>query len=216
MNKFRYFFITFLTVYSLSINAQQDQKAKDILDKVSATNKSYKTIEAEFIFTRENIQDNTKNTSKGKVDIKGNKYWLDLMGTESFYDGKTLWSFIKDANEVNITEPDPNEEGTLNPAKLFTIYESGFKYKFVGDKFENAKALYEIDLFPKDLKKDYSRITLKIDKDKMQISSFKRSDKNGIRYTIELTKITPNVVLNDTKFTFDKKTHPKTQINDMR
>ena len=116
-------FALFISMFFSSILNAQDQKAKEILDKVSAKNKAYKTIEAEFNFKRENLQDKSSNSSKGKVWIKGNMYKLDLMGTESYFNGKTNWSFIKDANEVNISEPDPKEDGALNPAKLFSIYE---------------------------------------------------------------------------------------------
>ena len=53
MKKFHIFIIlifAFLTAF-----AQQEQKAKDILDKVSAKTKSYKTIKAEFTSTLENL-----------------------------------------------------------------------------------------------------------------------------------------------------------------
>lgn len=216
MNTIKIILIIIISALIFNANAQQDTKAKSILDKVSANNKAYKTIEAEFVFKRENLKDKTNNKSKGKVIIKGNKYKLDLMGTESYFDGKTLYSLIKDANEVNITEPDPSEEGTLNPAKLFTIYEKGFKYKYISEKFENSKALYEIELYPTDVKKEYAKIILKIDKDKNQIFSFLQINNNGTNFGIELTKTNYNKDFNDATFVFDKKTYPKAMINDMR
>ncbi len=193
-----------------------DPKAKNILDQVSAKTKAYKTIEAEFAIILENKQEKINDSKKGKIYIKGNKYKVDLAVSTIFNDGKTQWTYMKDPNEVNITTPDPNDDNSLNPAKMFTIYEKGYKVRFINEKFEKNRSLYEIDLYPIDLKKEFSRITLKIDKDKMQIFSMKRFGKDGTDYYIEVLKMDTNKDMDDTMFTFDKTKYPKVEINDMR
>lgn len=192
------------------------KKAKDILDKVSAKMKTYTTVQAEFVSTMENLQDDVKETLNGTLKLKGNKYKLEISGTEIFTDGKTMWTYLKDANEVNISEPDPNDDSSLNPAKIFKIWESDFKFKFVKESFEKAVALYEIDLYPLKKDKQYSRITLKVDKDKLTISSIKYVGKEGNNYTIEIQKFTPNNPFADNLFTFDEKAHPGVEKIDMR
>lgn len=193
-----------------------DPKAKTILDQVSAKTKAYKSIEAEFGIIVESKQEKTKDSKKGKIWIKGNKYKADLAASNIFNDGKTQWTYMKDANEVNVTTPDPNDDSSLNPAKMFTIYEKGYKIKYIGEKFENARALYEIELYPIDLKKDFTKITLKIDKTKMQIFSMKRFGKDGTDYTIEVVKMETDKEMADAMFTFDKTKYPKVEVNDMR
>ncbi|MBI5539940.1 MAG: outer membrane lipoprotein carrier protein LolA [Bacteroidia bacterium] len=193
-----------------------DPKAKSILDQVSAKTKAYKSIEAEFGIVVESKQEKTKDSKKGKIWIKGNKYKADLAASNIFNDGKTQWTYMKDANEVNITTPDPNDDSSLNPAKMFTIYEKGYKIKYIGEKFENARALYEIELYPIDLKKDFTKITLKIDKTKMQIFSMKRFGKDGTDYLIEVIKMETDKEMADAMFTFDKTKYPKVEVNDMR
>ena len=193
-----------------------DPKAKSILDQVSAKTKVYKSIEAEFGIIVDNKQEKSKDSKKGKIWIKGNKYKADLAASNIFNDGKTQWTYMKDANEVNITTPDPNDDSSLNPAKMFTIYEKGYKIKFIGEKFENTRALYEIELYPVDLKKDFTKITLKIDKTKMQIFSMKRFGKDGTDYLIEVVKMDTDKEMADAMFTFDKTKYPKDEINDMR
>lgn len=193
-----------------------DPKAKTILDKVSSKNKSYKTIKAEFAIILENKKENIKDTKKGLIWIKGNKYKIDLMVSTIFFDGKTQWTYMKESNEVNITEPDPKDDNTLNPAKIFSIYESGFKIRFIKEKFEKNRAIYEIELYPKDLKKDFTKINLKIDKDKMQIFSMKRFGKDGTDFYLEIISVKPNEEMADNIFLFDKTKFPKVEINDMR
>lgn len=193
-----------------------DPKAKTILDKVSAKNKAYKTIKGDFIIILENKRDNIKDTQKGFFWLKGNKYKIDLPASTIFFDGKTQWTYLKEDNEVNITNPDTNDENTLNPAKIFSIYEKDFKIRFIREKFEKTRAIYEIDLYPKDLKKDFSMINLKIDKDKMQIFSMKRVGKDGTDFYIQLNNIIPNEDIADNFFVFDKTKYPKVEVNDMR
>jgi outer membrane lipoprotein-sorting protein len=216
--------LVFIPVLSFSQTAKKEQttyqavdpKAKTILDQVSAKTKAYKTIEAEFAIIVENKQEKTNDSKKGKIYIKGNKYKADLATSTIFNDGKTQWTYMKDPNEVNITSPDPNDDNLLNPAKMFTIYEKGYKIRFINERFEKARALYEIELYPIDLKKDFSKITLMIDKQKMQLFSMKRFGKDGTNYYIEVLKMDTDNEMADGMFTFDKTKYPKVEINDMR
>ncbi len=212
-----------ILIFSINICKSQnetyqaiDPKAKSILDQVSAKTKAYKTIESGFGIIIDNKQDKSKDSKKGTIWIKGTKYKIDLASSVIFNDGKTQWSYMKDANEVNITTPDPNDDNSLNPAKMFTIYEKGYKIKFIAEKFENARALYEIELYPVDIKKDFIKISLKIDKTKMQIFSMKRFGKDGVDYLIEVVNMDTDKEIPDAMFTFDKTKYPKVEINDMR
>lgn len=193
-----------------------DPKAKDILDKVSQKTKAFTSIEAEFAFILENKQSNVKDSQKGKIWIKGNKYKVDMAKALTFFDGKTLHTYMKDANEVNISEPDPKDDNTMNPAKIFTIYESGYKIRYIAEKFEDTRALHEIDLYPKDLKKDYSKITIKIDKTKNELYSMQRYGKDGNVYTIKVLSMKTNQPMEDALFIFDKTKYPKVEIIDLR
>jgi len=210
-------FYVLAIIFFVSTNIfSQDQKAKAILDKLANKTKTYKTIKSEFVFKLENKEDDVSDTYKGTVWIKGNKYRVDLMGSIVYFDGKTQYTYLKESNEVNISEPDGEDDDVLNPSKIFTMYNKNFKYKFVSDKFENTRALQTVDLFPKDLEKEYSRVRLKIDKTKNQIFEIKQYGKDGNYYTIRITKFTPNVKLSDTFFNFNKAKYPGVEVNDMR
>ncbi|MCX7954200.1 MAG: outer membrane lipoprotein carrier protein LolA [Bacteroidales bacterium] len=194
-----------------------DPKAKEILDKVAQKNKGYSSIYAEFGMVLENKKNNMKESQKGYIWIKSPKYKIDLSASRIYYDGKTQWVYNKKAKEVNISEPDTTEDNTLNPAKIFDIYKKDFKIRYIREKFEKNRALYEIELYPKDVKKvDFTKISLKIDKDKMQIFSMKRCGKDGTDFYLELIKIIPNPEISDTTFFFDKSKYPKVEIIDLR
>ena len=196
----------------------QDQKAKEILDKVSQINKSYKTVQIDFSFTLNNPKNNTTETNEGWVALKGTNYRLHMpaLGMDVFSDGKTVWSYLTESNEVNIMENEPDNDDALNPANLFTIYEKGFNYSYAGEENVSGKAAFVIDLVPENKSKEYTKIALFIDKTKYQILKAISYNKDGNTYTLVLKSMKTNQNLSDDIFKFDPAKYPKVQINDMR
>jgi len=203
----------------LNINAQTPEnkaKAKKILDKVSATTKAFTTIDAQFTFELNNQQQNIKEKAVGTIKIKGSKYQLKLMGTTTFCNGKTIWTVLEEDEEVNISDVDPSDDKTLNPAQVFTMYEKGFKYYFLKEIFEDTRALYVIDLIPENPDSEFSRIRLKIDKVKNTVYSMQRFGNDGNIYTIKIKKYTTNKSMPDSMFIFNKSKYPDFDIIDNR
>ena len=61
-------------------------------------------------------------------------YKLDMASDLSIINnGETLWYFMKDVPEVQVMESDSEDE--MNPSKIFTIYERGYKYQYTGESF---------------------------------------------------------------------------------
>ena len=201
---------------SVIVKAQDADKAKEILDKVSEKTKSFKTIKADFSFTLENLQEDITETYDGSIKIKGNKYAIDLMDAKTYFDGKTLYTFMPETEEVNVSEPDENEDGTINPAKIFSLYESGFKYRFIGEPVIDGKTLYEIDLYPESRDKPFSRIKLFIYKDNLTLESLKQMGKDGNNYIIKVKKFQNDLPFDDSEFTFNASAHPDVEVIDMR
>ena len=205
-------------LFSVNINAQDSnsKKAKTILDKVSAKTKTFTTIQAIFSFEMENQQENISEKTAGKIWIKNEKYKLELMGTVTYCDGKISWMHLPDDEEVNISAVDNDSDNSMNPAKIFTMYETGFKYKYINEVFEDTRALHVIDLIPLDYDGEFSRITLKIDKSNNTVYSMKRFGNDGNIYTVKIKKMETNKPLNDSMFKFDKTKFPGVEIIDTR
>lgn len=198
------------------IFAQNTEKAKEILDKVTAKTKTYETIKADFSFTLENLQEEIEEAYQGNIVIKGDKYKAHLMDVDTYFDGKTQWTHMIDAKEVNVDEPDPEDESSLNPASIFTMYQSGFKYAYIGEKTTDGIAVYAIDLFPINRDKPFSRISLEIKKDDLQLFRIKQVGKDGNNYTIVVKKFVVNTAVDNSIFAFDKTAHPDVVVIDMR
>ena len=201
-----------------SLMAQQDMKAKEILDKLSQTSRSYKTIQFDFSFMLENKTGSVTETNEGSVALKGKSYRLQMpaMGMEVFSNGVATWSYLTESNEVNISENDADSDAALNPANLFTIYEKGFRYTYIGEENIAGKTSQVIDLFPTDKTKEFTKVRLYVDKAKYQILMAKTFNKDGNAYTLTLKNMKTDQNLTDDYFKFDPAKYPKVEINDMR
>jgi outer membrane lipoprotein carrier protein len=207
--------VALTTLISLGSFAQEiDAKAKGILDNLSAKTKAYKTIKADFKFTISNKSEGLNETQTGKIQIKGNKYFLSIAGQDVMSDGKTIYTVLKDAEEVQINGiPDEDEDDFISPNKIFTLYETGFKYKYIKEE----KGEHIINLYPKQAdEKDFHRIALYINKVKNQISSVKIFGKDGSTTTYNISAFTADSTISDSKFTFNKTNHPNYEVVDLR
>ena len=201
-----------------NLMAQQDPKAKEILDKLSQTTRSYQSIQIEFSFTLENKKNNVNQTNEGEVVLKGKSYRLHMpvFSMEIFCDGTTTWSYLTEAKECNISGVEEEKEGALNPANIFTIYEKGFNYAYIGEENFAGKTVQMLDLFPVDKSKEFVKVRLYIDKTKSQIAKAQTFNKDGNTYVLVLKNMKTNIELKDDYFKFDKAKYPGVEMNDMR
>lgn len=203
--------------YMHVVNAQTDAKAKAILSDVSKKYRSYAVAKADFTLIIDNQQANAKDTQQGTIYVKANanKYKVSMTTQDMISDGKTLWTYLKEEKEVQVTNV-TNSDDALNPAKIFTIYEKGFKYLYTGDKKVGAKVYQMIDLTPTDINKSYFKIRLTIDKAAKQIASALILEKNGNKYTYTVKSFLANAKVPESTFTFDAKKYPGVEVVDLR
>ncbi|MGD9557863.1 MAG: outer membrane lipoprotein carrier protein LolA, partial [Mangrovibacterium sp.] len=71
--------------------AQQDQKAKSILENVTKTTRSFQSMQATFDYIMDNKEEGIHEENKGEIMMKGNKYRLILpqLGLEVYCDGNS-------------------------------------------------------------------------------------------------------------------------------
>lgn len=212
------FIAAFLVIGSMmSVMAQSEAKAKAILAEVSKKYRSYDVIKTEFSYTLENPEAKIKEVQAGTLFVKSklNKYKVILKGQELISDGKSQWTYLRADKEVQVSEVD-NSADALNPAKLFTIYEKGFKSLYTNDTKVNGKMVHNIDLSPTDTKRSFFKVKLQIDKLNKQIVNAIIFDKNGNRYTYSIKTFTPNIKVPESTFAFDAKLYPGVEVVDLR
>lgn len=208
------FFVILIPVFSQS----KDEAAKLVLDEFSLKTRALPGAFSDFSFIINDLSDNSEAYFEGSFLFKGEKYKVVMDDMEIYYDGETLWNYIIEAGEVNIItppeEPDPDSYFE-NPVRFFTIFEKDFFYKYIGEETLEGKDLHVIDLYPKDLKRSFTRIRIIISKEKLELYSAKLFGKNKIHYTLKILDFVSKDIP-DEAFVFDPAIHPNVDIIDLR
>ena len=186
------------------------ERANEILDKVSQKTASYSTIEAHFINTIINEKAGINESQKGVLYLQGNLYRLELEEQTIISDGESNWIHLIDEEEVQIIEVDDEEE-SMSPSKMFTIYQEGYKKQFVSETNSN----YIIDLIPKE-SGSFIKIELRINKKEMRIAGFTLFDKNGGSYAYDVQLFKENQTFEQGFFQFNTSAHPNVDLIDLR
>jgi outer membrane lipoprotein carrier protein len=202
---------TFIFTANLLMAQSIDKKATVILDEISAKTKSFKTLRIEFSYTMENIKEKVKDNFNGTLLSKGDKYKLSIAGQDVISDGKTSWTYLKDAKEVQINDVGTEDE-SFTPTKMLTSYNANYNSKFIEEKNNNQV----IELTPKKKGKTLIKVRLTIDKLKKQVSSFVMYDKSGNTFTYTVNKFISDPPLADKEFVYNKADHPGVEVVDMR
>ncbi|AEA42520.1 LolA family protein [Fluviicola taffensis] len=204
----KYLFIGLaLTVSSLSYS--QDAKAQGILDKVSEKIKALKTFYVEFSATVKNTSNGTNTNLSGKGWVKGDKFSAVYGENTMISNGLKKWSIVKEEKTVYEADASGDDDDAINPKKLLTIWESGFKNKYDKEETLNGEKVHVIYLYPKNPKKaNYHTVILYISKEDNELKKAIMKSNDGTVSTYSLTKFTSNPVIEDSKFVFDKSKYP--------
>jgi outer membrane lipoprotein-sorting protein len=98
------------------------QTAKSVLDKAAA-NITVKTgIQAKFKMT------GSMGNTSGTIAIKGKKFHATTPQAIVWFDGKTQWTYMKNNDEVNVTNPTEAQLQAINPYNFINLYKNGYDY----------------------------------------------------------------------------------------
>ena len=187
----------------------QDAKSQAVLDKLSTKMKGMKTFYIEFSATIKNSSSGTNENETGKGWVKNNKFYAAYGDNTIISNGIKTWSVVRDEKSVYESDASDKDEQSLNPKKLMTIWETGFKNKYDKEDKINNEAVHIINLFPKNPSKvDYHTITLYISKVSNELKKAVMRSKDGSTMVYFLTKFQENPAIDDSKFVFDLKKFP--------
>lgn len=186
----------------LTSNAQDNRIAEKILDKVSV-----------FLSNPEGVRIDFTGSENGYLIMKGEKFYLNNQSIQSWYDGKTQWSYLTDNEEVNISSPTKEEIQAISPYHLLKRYKSDYIYIYIGQSKRKGKLAHEINLTSKsDIINDIKLIIS--DDNKPVAILFYRNNK--LMSEVNITSLQTDSKIDDKLFRFDKTKYPQVEIIDLR
>lgn len=194
----------------------QDSKSQAILDKLSKKMKEQSSFYVEFSVNIKNSGTNTDKNETGKGWVKGEKFYGSFGDNTIISNGTKTWTVIKEEKTVYVTDANEDDDEMLNPKKLMTLWESGFRNKYGQETTIGSEKVDMIYLYPKSPGSvDYHTIKLYISPTDNELKKVVVKMKDGTVMTYKLTKFTSNPGVEDSKFVFDLKKYPGyTKIED--
>ncbi len=194
--------------------AQKEKRAQTILDAMSKKYKALKSYQAAFTFA--SAGGGAKESYKGDLTVKNEKFRLLLGGQEVFTDGKTMSTYIKESNELNVQDYDASANNELNPTQIYTIYKRGFDYRFLKEQKQGSRNLEVIELTSNRPKSAIKTVQISVDKLDKSIRNWLITNRDGKQTSYTITKFTPNINASDALFVFDKSKYPGVEVVDLR
>ena len=208
-----FFLIVIICLSSLSGFSQRevkdglviDKQAQKIISDISSKLKAESPLSFNF------IQKSKANSEKGTIQLNGNKYIASFGANSIYCDGKSIYIYQKEINEVTINSIEEAENEILNISKFISEANTKFRPKLIREE----KGNYIIDLIPK-TKSEYSKIRLRVNKQTSRISSMEVNYKGGGIYTYDISNYKTKVLSKDSDYSFNNKEYPSVNIVDLR
>lgn len=215
------YIIILLSFAPLFIQAQYgSEKAQNQLKSLAQTLQSAKNIRIQFTLAQ-----NTEKASSSKSDaektvlsqpkqgtlwISENKFRLMLDGQIIINDGKTLYTYLPQANEIQINDASASEN-ELNPLTLLKTYQQNYRSKYIRE--ENGYLI--VDLLPLNENRFY-KIRLEISTSSNSPRSISLYDRNGNTTTYQIDKFELNKDVDPSIFTFNPDDYKNAEVVDLR
>ena len=192
-----------LALLPYCLSAQGDAKAGEVLDKVWESISETNGIRIDF-----------GGTENGFLLLKGEKFYLNNGGIQSWYDGKTQWSYVADTEEVTISHPTVEDLQGMHPYFILMRYKSDFDYTYKGSQTRNGVKGHTIVLTPKH---SDNRELIRIFVSNANEPLAMKIEQNGQTLSeINVTSYKLNQKLEDGMFRFNKTLYPDAEIIDLR
>ena len=158
-----------------------------------------------------------EGNSNGSIRLKGDKFLLETEGVTTWFDGRTQWSYLASSDEVNVSEPAPEELQSINPYSWLSLYNQDYKLKVVKVGNASDDTTYKVVMTATKRSQDMQCVILYIGKGSfrpLKLSMVQRGSKDAVIVFINSYQTGKNY--DDSLFVFDKQAYPTAEIVDLR
>lgn len=206
------------TLLSLAtaLQARVDEAALKIMEKTVEAVEAAGEISVDFSAAYFN-QPDSPDELKGNICVSGKKLYVDSDRAMYWYDGETLWTYIKTNEEVNVSTPTEQEQQSINPYFFIHLYKEGYELVLDGEQTLRGKVCYTLKMTSTDEEKTKIRSML-VDVDEKTwlpvCVRFKNAAGTWIR--ISILECRMHQKFDDSLFKFDASKYPDLDIIDLK
>ena len=179
------------------------QSAKAVLDKAAGTITAQSGVKANFKMTTAN------GSTSGTIAIKGKKFYATTPQAKVWFDGKTQWTYLKNNDEVNVSNPTEAQLQAINPYNFINLYKRGYTYTM-----NTAGSDYVIHLMASNADRKIKELFISVNKKSYQPKQVKMLQ--GKKWTTFDINSIKKENIPDSQFRFNAKDFPKAEVIDLR
>lgn len=182
--------------------AAMAQTPKKVLDRTAAVVSNPGGITATFKMT------GGLGNASGTISVKGKKFQASSPIATVWFDGKTMWTYLKKNDEVSVTNPSDAQLQKINPYNFINLYKKGYDMTM-----SSAAATHTVHLTAQG-NQNIQELFITVDKKTFHPTQVKILQ--GKRWTsFEISQL-KSVTLSDSMFTFNSKDFPNAEVIDLR
>ena len=208
---------TRITIFLLTIAACLSafaQSAHTLLDTAVEKIQKSTGIEAQFSL---NIlhHGNESGTVEGTLLLKGEQFCIDTPETIVWFDGTTEWNYVKNSDEVNISNPEANELNSINPVALLSLYQQGYTATLGTQSQYRGTAIHKVVLTATE-GQNIQQVVVYLKKNSLEPMRIHVKQSDGIEAEALLKHYSDNKNLPEESFKFPKQHYPTAEVIDLR
>ena len=196
---------TVILIFALAISSLASaESARSILDKAAASVSNPSGVQAQFKMVSKQM-----GSTSGTISIKGSKFHATTTQAMIWFDGKTQWTYLKQNDEVNVSNPSEAELQAINPYNFINIYKQGYRLSS-----KKVGTYHEVHLKATDKRHKIKEMYIIVDQATYHPTHVKMLQ-NG-KWSVILISGLKATSLSDAVFQFNSKDFPKADIIDLR
>ena len=181
------------------------QTATQLLDRSASTLRAAGNVKIGFTMEVEG------GSSTGYIKLQRQKFVINMGGSITWFDGKTMWTYVQANDEVNVTTPSADAVAKMNPYAFLSFYKKGYTAKMG----KSTAKEHEVILTGKQ-GSPYKKVVVRINKSTRYPSVITMTSSKDAVTTIRCNSFLKNQKYKDSTFQFNKKNYPNAEIVDLR
>lgn len=187
------------------------QDAVAFLDKAVAVLKKDAAVHMDYAYSVYDADGVLLHKDSGIMRIDGNRYSLLMDDMKVWCDGRTQWSYMKEVDEIYVTDAMSDEAQSLSPLSILERYSELFSpvIKRSGDRVE-------VVLTSSDSSSAISGVVLVFDEASCRIESMTMLMTNGGRIDVGMTNYAAGCSFAESSYVCPVADFPTAEVVDMR
>lgn len=200
----------------LSMNAFADERSQALLSALKEKVASWGDYRVEFTVSLDG------QALAGRFEVSGESYRIATPDIEIFCDGTTKWEVSLLDSEVAIDRVDPADRTVMgNPTRLFDFLDGSYSHRYTGTALVGGVDCQRIELTETEAAASDGEAPQKIDvflssQTGLPVRVAYTIGFMSAEATVDVIRITPNIVLDRALFVYDQGRYPGYEIIDFR